>query len=167
MRLPLIAAALLLPMAANAQNIVNNPRSWVMQGDGARVQAATTSSATAAGASVTIRDRLQAPGLGSYAAASGPCIGVSTSGGLTVSGFGFQGGRTEIEDECQVREAARLLHAMGATDDALALIRSLPSVRRVQSAATVATAAPPAPVALVVPAAPVRAASGFAFNSGN
>jgi hypothetical protein len=163
----ILAAALLLPMAANAQNIANNPRSWVMQGDGARVQAATASSATAAGASVSMRDRLQAPGLGSYAAASGPCIGVSTSAGLSFPGFGAQAGRTEIEDECQVREAARLLHAMGATDDALALIRSLPSVRRVQSTATVAAAAPPAPVALVVPAAPVRAASGFAFNSGN
>jgi hypothetical protein len=127
------------------------------QGDGsARAGAMSAASATTgpstSGASVTMRDRLQAPGLGSYAAASGPCVGASTSGGLSLPGFGAQAGRTSIEDECQVREAARLLHSMGATEEALALLRSLPSVRKLAPPATVASAAaPPAPVALVAP----------------
>jgi hypothetical protein len=162
MRAIMFAVLLLLPATAGAQNIVNNPRSWVQQGDGPRVQAATTSSASSGGASVNLRDRLQAPALGSFAAASGPCTGASTSGGFTLPGFGAQGGRTEIEAECQVREAARLLAAMGDTEGALRLIRSLPSVRAVlaEPPATVAAApiaTPPAAAALVAPA-PARPA---------
>lgn len=93
----------------------------------------------AGGGNVSIQDRLQAPGLASYAAPSGPYVGVSTFATGSVAGFGIGGGRSEIEDECQVREAARLLHAMGATGEALALIRNLPSVRKAMPAPTPAT----------------------------
>lgn len=86
------------------------------------------------------RDRAYAMGFGGYAAGSGPCIGTSTSGGIGILGYMFQGGRTEIEEECQVREAARLLASMGHVGMATDLIRSLPSVRK-----AMASLEPPAP----------------------
>jgi hypothetical protein len=159
MRATVFAVLLLLPATAQAQwyaDSINSPNS-------PRALSAASSSARSGDASVTLRDRLQAPGLGSYAAASGPCVGASTSAGLTFPGFGAQGGRTEVEPECQVREAARLLAAMGDTEGALRLIRSLPSVRAVlaEPAPAVVAAAPiatpPAAAALVAPA-PTRPA---------
>lgn len=74
-------------------------------------------------------------GLPSYAAASGPCTGVSTFGTVGAFGAGIGGGRPELEAGCQVREAARLLAAMGQIGEATALIRSLPSVRAILGSA--------------------------------
>lgn len=165
-RSALLASALLLPMAALAQSTntvggwhnnqpltqTNSPNSPSARANAFTASAATTgaSTASAGGASVSYSDRLQAPGLASYAAPSGPCVGVSTFATGSVAGFGIGGGRSEIEDECQVREAARLLHAMGATGEALALIRNLPSVRRsMPQAPTVSVVAAPPPAAAV------------------
>lgn len=179
----LAGAALLLPLGAAGQSINttggwhnnqpliqnNSPGSPSARANAFTASAATagasTSAATAGGssASTSYSERLQAPGLASYAAPSGPCIGVSTFATGSIAGFGIGGGRSEIEDECQVREAARLLHTMGATGEALALIRNLPSVRRALPP-PVAAAPAPAPIAaqpMPMPAAlpaPVRPA---------
>lgn len=100
------------------------------------------------------RDRAYAMGFGGYAAGSGPCIGTSTSGGIGILGYMFQGGRTEIEEECQVREAARLLASMGHVGMATDLIRSLPSVRK-----AMASLEPPAPTPTAATPQRVAAAS--------
>ena len=177
MRAFLLSAVFLLPLAAHA----TEPRSWANAGaeavnnidirnnssarsssasaSASRARAtggaATASASGAGGGNVSIQDRLQAPGLASYAAPSGPCVGVSTFGTASFAGVGGGFGRSELEDECQVREAARLLHAMGATSEALVLIRNLPSVRKAQpQQATVAAAAPAAEIVTAAAPAP-------------
>lgn len=136
------AAAAVAGSKAINTNVISNSAT------GGRASSSATGGDARSSQSVSVdasmRDRLQAPGLGAYAAASGPCIGVSTSVGLSFPGFGGMAGRTEIEDECQIREAARILASIGDVPTAQRLILGLPSVR--------AALAPP-------PAAPAPAAS--------
>lgn len=120
-----------------------NPRADARGGD---ASSTGTGGAASAGGNSNNDNRSYAIGLPSFAAGSGPCIGSSTSVAAGAFGFGGGVGRTEIEEECQLREAARLMHSFGATSEALALIRGMPSVRKAQSAMAQATAAPaPAP----------------------
>lgn len=183
MRAFLLATALALPLAAQAQNVQNNNRNSLYNGgttnnnridiyqapttnnnrndnyvraDGGNARAENNVRIDGAGsggnASTSYNERLQAPGLASYAAPSGPCVGVSTFATGSIAGFGIGGGRSEIEAECPLREAARLMHAFGATGEALELVRNLPSVVAAR-AATV----PPAPRAVTITPLPVIA----------
>lgn len=106
------------------------------------------------GGSSSNDNRNYAIGLPSYAAGSGPCIGRSTSVAAGAFGFGGGVGHTEVEEECQLREAARLMHSFGATGEALALIRGMPSVRKAQQAADQATLAPAPRTVQAEPLAP-------------
>ncbi len=105
-------------------------------------------------------DRAYAMGLGGYAAASGPCVGVSTSAGVGILGWMAQGGRTEIEDECQVREAARIAASVGMVGLAQDLIRSLPSVRKAIASLE------PAPSPTATTATPARVAAAPSACAG-
>lgn len=176
MRTIMMATMLLLPVAAHATQ-PNVPPPFQSGGATAAASAAASASATAAqqqtqrqstivrstnvagggaggsatsgpvSVDVSSNDRTYAMALGGYAAASGPCIGVSTSAGVGILGWMFQGGRTEIESECQVREAARIAASIGMIGLAQDLIRSLPSVRK-----ATASLEPPATITAPAPA---------------
>lgn len=201
-RIFLLATAFALPLAAHAQNSNGNVGGWHVQtgpnganspraaslaaaaattgastssatGGSASGGSATATGASGGGASSNNDNRSYAIGLPSYAAAAGPCIGVSTMIGGAFLGTGGTVGRTEIEEECQVRDAARILLAAGQIGEAVALIRSLPSVRKAQQAMAQPAPAPRAvvaeplpPVAQVV-AAPACPDFGYALSAAD
>lgn len=56
-------------------------------------------------------------------APSADCMGVTTLGG-SVSGFSAAGGTSWESRPCQLRETARIFHALGKPDDAIAILCS-------------------------------------------
>jgi hypothetical protein len=69
-----------------------------------------------------------------------PCMG-SSSGGGSGSGFGLTFGTSWTDDECNTRETARMFHAMGLCNDALAILCSSAYARSAPSCAGRASAA--------------------------
>jgi hypothetical protein len=126
MRKLLLVVSVMLAAPAYAQStntVGDGARSWVQQGDGARVQAATTSAANNSGVNVdaSSRDRtVYAPGLPGMA--SGPCTGAG--GGASAGWFGFGGGAsiTTMDDRCTARETARMLDMVGLRSHAQAVM---------------------------------------------
>lgn len=63
--------------------------------------------------STVFNDRLQAPAVSSFIAASGPCTGVSGGGAVSVAGFGFGASFASLEEDCKKRELLRIGFASG------------------------------------------------------
>lgn len=137
----------------------NIQQTWANGGAGGQGgQGGNATSGASASANVNVdngsSNRSYAIGLPSYAAASGPCVGSSTMVGGGLLGGGLTVGRTELENECQLREAARLYGSLGDTQTAFAILRSLPSVQTAlgiakTTAGTPEAAPEPAPVRTV------------------
>lgn len=62
---------------------------------------------------VSFDDRLQAPAVSSFIAASGPCTGVSGGGAVSVAGFGIGASFASLEEDCKKRELLRIGFASG------------------------------------------------------
>lgn len=88
-------------------------------------QANTQDASTASSASISIKERRQAPSIGGLA--SGPCSG--SSGGITgpIGGLMF----ASIDDECTKREDARVLYMLGERELAKKVLMSLDTVKSV------------------------------------
>jgi hypothetical protein len=102
-------------------------------------------------------------------APSTPCSSV-VSGGVGVAGFGISLGGSVVDEDCNLRETARLLHLIGQADAALALICTNPKVsatspqlckrsdyvasRPADYISSERPIMPPAPVAIQKPAEP-------------
>jgi hypothetical protein len=63
--------------------------------------------------STAFNDRLQAPAVSSFIAASGPCTGVSGGGAVSVAGFGIGASFASLEEDCKKRELLRIGFASG------------------------------------------------------
>lgn len=91
--------------------------------------AESTSNSGVGDVSVSTKNRRQAPSVFAPAALpTAPCV-VASSGGLSVPGGGLSFGRGRIDEECTLRETARMFDAFGETAFALALLCSSEAVK--------------------------------------
>lgn len=89
--------------------------------------ASSTSTATNAGntQSTTFENVRQAPAFAM--SASGPCVGAAATLSTPIGGFGG----AVVDDECQIREAARLAASLGDASLARSLLYSLKAVKAI------------------------------------
>lgn len=76
------------------------------------------------GGSTSYKEERQAPAAFAPAISpTAPCMGGTSAGG-SGTGFGLSFGTSWTDDECNTRETARLMHAMGLRLDAVAVLCS-------------------------------------------